>query len=64
MGGMERGQIEVQEGGDICLHRADSICSKQKPTKYCKATIPQFFLKAKKMRNLLSLVRYEFENSA
>ena len=58
------GEREVQEGGDMYLNRAGSICCKQKSTKYCKSTIPQFLKKAKKMSNLLSLVRYEFENSA
>ena len=36
------GRREAQEGGDICILRADSHCHKQqKPTQHCKAVILQ-----------------------
>ena len=31
---------EVQEGGSICMHMADSLLEKQRLTQ-CKVTIPQ-----------------------
>ena len=42
---MER---EVQEGGDICIHKADSLVVQQKLTQHCNATIPPI----KKKKNL------------
>ena len=32
---------EVQKGGDICMHIADSLCYKAELTQHCKAIILQ-----------------------
>ena len=41
------GGKEVQEGGDICIHIADSPhCTAEKKTQRCKATIPPIKRKA------------------
>ena len=34
------GRREVQEGGDICIHRTDSLHGTAKTNTHCKATIP------------------------
>ena len=49
MGGMGGGGREVQEGGDICTHIADSFLVQQKLTQHCKAIILQKQNKTKKL---------------
>ena len=35
-----RGGREIEDGGNTCLHRADSLCStQQRLTQHCKASI-------------------------
>ena len=36
---MEVSGPEIQEGGDICIHTADSFIVEQKLTQHCKATV-------------------------
>ena len=40
MDGMGWGGREIQEGGVVCTHKADSLTVRQKPTQHCQATIP------------------------
>ena len=35
------GEREALEGGDICIHTADSLCVQQKLTQHCKTIIIQ-----------------------
>ena len=37
----ELGEREAQEGGDICIVIADSLCSTAELTQYCKVIISQ-----------------------
>ena len=39
--GGEGGGREAREGGDICVHTADSCCCTQRLTRHCKAIILQ-----------------------
>ena len=40
MDGMGWGGREIQKGGVVCAHIADSLTVQQKPTEHCKTTIP------------------------
>ena len=53
-GAMGGGGREVPEGGDICLHMADSLVQ-QKLTQHCKATILQSKKKKKEKRERCQL---------
>ena len=36
-----RGEKEVQDGRDTCIHMADSRCCMAEPTQHCKVTVLQ-----------------------
>ena len=56
--GVESGR-EVQEGGDICMHMANSCRCMQEPTQYCKAVILQLKInKKQKQTNKKNMRNY------